>query len=503
MTKNYISTVIQHIAFCQLLDEPISETAFHHDMGQNNPDFKSAAADAFLQKMQNGRLSPAAVQVFGDYYEQLVTGKHAVIAESSLAPLEPGSVKDLDGCSAYTAIGKEALGKTAVLKLNGGLGTTMGMRAPKSLIEVKNGLTFLDIAIQQIRQLNNRCASRLPLLLMNSFFTDEATKKTLANCGKERPLCFVQHRFPRIDAFSHEPVSFPKDPQLEWHPAGHGDLLLSLAESGELDRLLDAGYRCLFVSNIDNLGASIDPSILGYFYSENLDFLMEVTDRTGMDRKGGHLARLKESGRLVLRESAQCAPQDSASFSDIRRHAFFNTNNLWISLEAIRKLVNTEKKACLALIVNRKKLDPADPSSPDVLQLESALGSAISVFDKSAAVRVPRSRFAPVKNCEDLLVVWSDYFLLDQDFRVLPNPARKCGAITVSLDKSCYSLISQLRERFPHGAPSLVECESLSIAGDVRFGRGVRVSGAIKLGNRSASPAVIPDQTHITADLSW
>ncbi len=106
------------------------------------------------------------------------------------------------------------------------------------------------------------------------------------------------------------PAYWPESPAKEWNPPGHGDLYAAISTSGTLDQLLEGGYEYAFVSNSDNLGAVLDTEILGYFAEERLPFLMEVAHRTRADRKGGHLAQL-ENGQLILRELAQCPPDET------------------------------------------------------------------------------------------------------------------------------------------------------------------------------------------------
>jgi UTP--glucose-1-phosphate uridylyltransferase len=469
-------------------------------------EFIDPALNNLTDKMLRENTPKAAIEVFAGYYRRFKNGVPATIPESTIIPLQRQEIINLDSLDRYAPYGYEALKKTVILKLNGGLGTTMGLSGPKSLIEVKNGLSFLDIALSQVNHLNGRRDSAIPLLLMSSFFTESSTRKKLdcpAASDSQKIRHFSQHRFPRIAISTLEAVSWPNNPLLEWSPAGHGDLLLSLATSGELRRLIDEGYRYLFVSNIDNLGATIDLSILGYFATESLDFLMEVTDRTAMDRKGGHLARSAENHRLILRESSQCSADDRPCFSDIDRYPFFNTNNIWLDLTAIDRAIAENRHRSLPLAVNRKHLDPADPSTPEAYQLESALGSAVSIFLKSAAVCVPRSRFAPVKNTHELLLVWSDFYQLADDFVIGVNPARKAGKIGISLDETYFSRVDQLRERFPSGAPSLIECESLSIRGDVRFGSRIAVKGRAAITNRASKQVTIPDGTEISGTLVY
>jgi UTP--glucose-1-phosphate uridylyltransferase len=232
------------------------------------------------------------------------------------------------------------------------------------------------------------------------------------------------------------------------------------------------------VSNSDNLGAVLDPRILAWFAREQVPFLMEVADRTEADKKGGHLARRREGG-LVLREIAQTRDEDADAFQDVSRHRFFNTNTLWLDLDALARVLD-ERSGVLGLpmIVNRKTVDPSDDSSPEVVQLETAMGAAIDVFDDARALRVPRSRFAPVKTTNELLVVRSDAYRLAGDARIELAPGRD-AAPYVDLDARFYKLIDDFDVRFPAGPPSLVEADRLEVTGDVTFGRDVVVRGSV------------------------
>ena len=224
---------------------------------------------------------------------------------------------------------------------------------------------------------------------MNSFATRDDTLEALERYPELRieglPLDFVQGKVPKLLADGFEPVSWPDDPALEWAPPGHGDVFTSLATSGMLDTLLERGYEYLFLSNSDNLGAALEPRILDWFAREQLPFLSEVVDRTEGDRKGGHLARRRGGGGLVLRETAQVPDEDQEAFEDVERHRFFNANNIWVNLRALKAALE-ERGGVLGLpmIVNRKTVDPNDPSSPEVLQLETAMGAAIGVFEGAA-----------------------------------------------------------------------------------------------------------------------
>jgi UTP--glucose-1-phosphate uridylyltransferase len=368
----------------------------------------------------------------------------------------------------------------------------MGLTGPKSLLTVKRGLTFLDILLRQAR------AHDIPLVLMNSFSTRDATANAIASqtvLPPERVIMFEQDLVPKIAKADLTPGRWPADERLEWCPPGHGNVYSALDTSGTLDRLLADGYEYAFVSNIDNLGAVIDFPVLGWFAEQALDFMLEVTDRTEADKKGGHLAR-RADGKLILRETAQCRPEDVDAFQDTGRHRFFNTNNLWLSLPALKAFLGAvDGVVRLPMIRNTKTIDPRDRNSPAVYQLETAMGAAVELFDDAAAVRVPRVRFAPVKNTGDLLAVRSDAYELTDDFRVVPSTARTLGPLVVTLDPPYYGFVDQMEARFPHGAPSLVACELLGVVGDVKFGRDVVVRGTVQLANRGDVQREIPDGT--------
>ncbi len=446
-----------------------------------------------VEKMRAEGLDEVAVASFAQQLERLEAGDQGVLREADIEPVD--AVPALDDLSGGDEPAREALERTVVIKLNGGLGTSMGMSGPKSLLEVKDGLTFLDISVRQVAELRERTGARLPLVLMNSFATREASLEALRRHGDvsgELPPDFLQGRVPKLRPDDLGPVDWPDDPALEWAPPGHGDLYPSLLSSGMLDALADSDYAYAFVSNIDNLGAVVDPRILDWFAREEIPFLMEVARRTEADRKGGHLAQ-RPGGGLVLREVAQTPEEDLDAFQDIERHRYFNTNTLWIDLRALRAVLD-ERDGVLGLpmIVNRKTVDPADKESPPVIQIESAMGAAIDVFEGARAVCVPRSRLAPVKTTNDLLVLRSDAYDLDEHGAV--TPTRADGDPVVDLDPDHFKLLDDFEARFSAGPPSLRECDRLTVVGDVTFGAGVVVRGTVRV----EGPTHIEDGTVLT-----
>ncbi|CAB4861855.1 MAG: UTP--glucose-1-phosphate uridylyltransferase [Actinobacteria bacterium] len=454
--------------------------------------------DAFLaarQKLEADGAGLAAVAAFVRFHHQLAEGQRGLIGENSIEPIsELPDAEDLPAVENH-----EALGRTVVIKLNGGLGTGMGMTKAKSLIEAKEGLSFLDIVARQVLALREATGAQLPLVLMNSFATRADTLEALsaypglATNGVR--LDFLQNRVPKLHAGSLLPVEWAADPELEWAPPGHGDLYTALVTSGTLEELRAEGFRYAFVSNADNLGAVLDERILNWFASKEIPFLMEVADRTAADRKGGHLARRPEGG-LVLREVAQTADADLDAFQDVDRHKYFNTNSLWVDLDALAKALDVGAGVLdLPMIVNHKTVDPTDPTSPEVIQLESAMGAAIALFEGAAALRVPRSRFAPVKTTGDLLAVRSDAYVLTSDSRVVLDPRREGRPPVVDLDAAHYKLLADFEDHFPAGPPSLINCESLKVEGDVLFGHGVVVEGVMTVDSGGVGKAAVSDGT--------
>jgi UTP--glucose-1-phosphate uridylyltransferase len=442
------------------------------------------------EKMRAEGVADAAIATFGELYERLVAGETGLMAEADIEPVT--EVPDADDLPEG---GEDVLDQVVVLKLNGGLGTSMGLDGPKSLLEVKEGLTFLDVTARQLLALRERTGARLPLVLMNSFSTREPSLERLsryAGLEGDVPLDFLQNKEPKLVADTLEPVTWEADPGLEWAPPGHGDLYPALVSSGMLATLLEHGYRYAFVANVDNLGAVLDPRILGWMAREEIPFLMEVADRTGADRKGGHLARRAGEDGLVLREIAQTPDEDLEAFQDTERHRFFNTNNLWLDLRALDAALR-ERDGVLALpmIVNRKTVDPRDSGSPEVIQLETAMGAAIAVFAGARALRVPRRRFAPVKTTNDLLALRSDAYVVNDAFEVTLDPARS-GPPLIDLDPAFYKRVGDFDARFAAGAPSLVACERLDVEGDVAFGADVVVRGTVRV---TEAQAPIPDGT--------
>ena len=448
-----------------------------------------------MSKMESAGLHPFVIDTFAYYYKKIVSGETGLISDRDIRPIPSNEVQDATHLEKYSEAGRNALKNAVMIKLNGGLGTSMGLTRAKSLLEVKNGKTFLDIIFKQTEK------RPVKLALMNSFSTHDDTLDALSKIQpSNRPLLFLQNKFPKVLRENFAPANWPKNPELEWNPPGHGDIYAAMYTSGVLKSLLETGITYAFISNSDNLGATLDESLLGFFSENRFPFMMEVAPRTPSDIKGGHVAKLQD-GRLTLRESAQCPKNELSAFRDIKRYRFFNTNNIWINLEALKSLLEKQGIITLPLIRNPKTLDPRDEKSPKVYQIETAMGAAISLFKDATLIQVPLSRFLPVKKCNELLSIRSDRFIFSKENNLVFNPKVCSKIIEIDLDPRYFGKIDLFDERFIHGIPSLMDCESLTIRGDVRFEGNVTIKGRVIITNELESQAVVKEGSVLDKDV--
>ena len=456
----------------------------------------------FALKMRDIEASDIQIEAFRRNCMKAFSGKGCFIGEDEIAP-----VGELPSLEQLAPLNKEQsdklLNACAVIKLNGGLATTMGLEGrPKSLVTAHGQSSFLDLTVRQILSKREKLGNEsLPLILMNSFNTSSQTMKSLMSYLDllEQPVAveIVQSRVPRIQADSLTPYASATDPLSEWCPPGHGDLYLSLFVSGLLVELLSRGIKYIFVSNIDNLGAGLDMRIPKWMASYGYPMVMEVSKRCAADRKGGHLAR-DVYGSFVLRESAMCKPEEREYFSDIERYRYFNTNNLWFDAEALYKLIVSQGGLLdLPVIRNTKTLYDNWGKACQVYQIESACGSIISSWSNAQALEVPRSRFVPVKGLSDLMIVRSDLFSVDSDYSIRYTGKSNVPPL-ISLSAEVNSL-DDLEHMLPHGVPSLRCCSSLSVEGTVIFGKDVKCEGSVKV--IATSEAYIPDGTVLRGEI--
>jgi len=452
-----------------------------------------------------------AIKQYAQLHAQVLQDNKGYINESDIQAIT--SLPCYNGFSAdeaekYTKIGEENISRLGVLKLNGGLGTGMGLDQAKTLLPIKDGVPFLDIIVRQMLHNNTT------LILMNSERTDADTAQFLSNPEYKdlKVTSFVQGKFPRIDQATMTPIS-EKDYKSEaFSPGGHGAIYTTLQtetikEDGLsksiIDYLISNNIDWLFVSNGDNLGATADSMLLGYAIENNLPFMMEVAERVDTDKKGGHLVRMN-NGRLTLRESAQCNPADiqpdgSHFGENIKLHKYFNTNSIWINLRELSVLLDQNSGVLpLSLIRNPKETDAKICGKKDaVYQLETAMGSAISLFDKAEAVVVPRTRFAPVKNNNELFVRWSNIYELHDGHSLIINPKFNGEQPDIKLQDKYFKIYSDFAARVDKDNPvDLLNCVSLTVTGNVYFGQGVTIIGRVEIvGNDDPNGWPIANQT--------
>ncbi|MCB1143672.1 MAG: UTP--glucose-1-phosphate uridylyltransferase [Leptospiraceae bacterium] len=434
--------------------------------------------------MKKENLSDVLIEDFLKKVDKVRKGETGKVVWNTIGDLDPETDEiSLETLRKTRQPKSENLKKLVVIKLNGGLGTSMGLSKAKSLIKIKENKSFLEIIASQIQYYRKKFNVEIPLILMDSYNTQSDCARELGSIGFSQtiPTSFLQNKVPRLRQSDLSPIE-TEDKKDEWCPPGHGDIYLSLKETGILKSLLEKGYEYAFISNGDNLGATIEPYILDYLLEEQLDFAMEMTPKTLADKKGGAIYRKMIDGKfmgLELLETAQVPDEHEHEFSGMGKFRTFSTNNLWINLKALESRLSKGLME-LSLIVNPKSV-----AGIDVLQLETAMGSAIGNFQKTKGIIIPRDRFAPVKKCEDTLIRMSDAYTLNEDFSLTMSEVRKSKNLSenlISLEDKYYKKVKEFTELFPE-IPSLVESTSFTVKGQVLFDKKIKIIGDVTIDN--------------------
>ncbi|XP_011011034.1 PREDICTED: probable UTP--glucose-1-phosphate uridylyltransferase 2 isoform X2 [Populus euphratica] len=370
---------------------------------------------------------------------------------------------------------KNLLDKIVVVKFNDTLGTALGFNGPKSLIGIRDGLTSLDLIVNQIQSLNLTYGCHIPLVLMNTIRTHDDSLKALEKYSTSNvdilPLSQGEH--PQKKSSSGQSSAD------ELYPSDHAAAFLSLMKSsGTLDVLLSQGKEYVHVVSSDNVAAAVDPRIMSHLSQNNIEYCMEVTPTTSYLSKSKMASQ--QQGKFELAEIARALPKDSTE-----KFKFIDTRSLWVNLKAIRRLVDTN-----ALKIENLSISKEVEGDQMVLQ-ETAAGSTIQLFDKAISVNVPQFRVVQLNATSDLLLLQSDLYSTSEGVLVRntaqANPANPCIELGPEFEK-----VSDFQCRFK-SIPSIVGLDSLKVAGDVWFGADVVLKGRVSIVAKPGVKLEIPD----------
>lgn len=447
---------------------------------------KQKSDQLIRETMKTAGLSEAFIADFITKVDAVRNGETGMVNWEEVGDLDPKTDEiSLESIHSSYPTDLKLLSKLVVIKLNGGLGTSMGLDKAKSLIPIKDSMSFLAVMSKQIEFIRSEYGIDVPLIFMDSYNTQKDSQKELEKNGFKQTLrtSFLQNKVPRLDAKTFAPIQNKNEIE-NWCPPGHGDIYFTMVQEGILDELLSKGFEIAFLSNGDNLGATVDPHIVSYLLKEDIHFAMEMTPKTLADKKGGAIYRKTVGGKFIkyeLLETAQVPKEHENEFSGLGKFRTFSTNNLWINLRALKERFN-QGNFSLSLIVNPKQVD-----GTAVVQLETAMGSAVGNFPKFKGIIIPRDRFAPVKKTEDYLIRRSDAYVLNSDFSLTMAKERKSaglGEILVLLDETHYKKIHQFDSLFKE-YPSLLYCEELVVSGEILFDLPITLKGKVKFQNIS------------------
>lgn len=361
-----------------ILDDPRVDLAFLLRHGFE-PDRFEAEAEA----VRSGRLSPES---------SILTQK---IEATPSTPLNPGDTEAQQaGVDALRA------GRVAVVVLNGGMATRFG-GVVKGVVEVFDGHSFIALKARDTAKISARYGASVPFVLMNSFATDRATRVHLDDHERfgllpEQVFCFEQKISLRLTP---QGELFETSQGLSPYAPGHGDFFPCIRRSGLLQTLMDRGVEHILFSNVDNLGATLDPVVIGHHLLAEADMTVEVTEKRKVEGKwdkGGAPARV--DGQVQIVEGFRFP-------SDFPQETLpdFSTNSFHFRLKSLDREVELPRHAVAKDVEGRV-----------ALQLESIACEASALTDDDGSpllrlhlLRVERDsleggRFFPTKTPDDL-----------------------------------------------------------------------------------------------------
>jgi len=385
---------------------------------------------------------------------------------------------------------KELLDKLVVVQLNGGLGYFIGCKGPKCGIQIlkkSGGITILDCKVMQIIKLNKEYGCNIPLVLMNSPRTDSETEVLIQKYNKlEIDIhTFVQNVHPFMYKDTLSPLPKSQSSLEGWYPPGSGEVFSAMYRQGLLEKFKNEGKELLFISNMENLGSSVDLKLLHYIANPkvNLDFLLETTNRISTDQAGGFAIKYKDRHVHIL-EISQIPSQVMSKFS-LSNFKYWNTNNIWTRIGVVIDMMK-QQQIDLDFIVKYKVIN-----GKNIAQLETPVAMSIQSFPKAASILVPRSRYRPVKSTSDLLQVQSELFELQHGLLVASTKRSYSSDPLVKLGDEFKSM-AEYERRFKT-IPNILELDHLTVSGDVYFGANVTLKGTVIIVANSGSRIDIPD----------
>lgn len=468
----------------------------------------------FAVRMKNQKYPDATIASFHRCYDETVNGNVQEIGELDIRPLDVSTVSKLSDCVFVDPKGMpELMSKLAIIKLNGGVGDTMQMTTPKGLLkisEVRNRpVNILDISAKQILSARRTTNTPIPAFFMNSRNTNKGTTTYLEkyaelDCtpglGTDLLHTFVQNSFPKVDAHTGKPALWPESQDLEWQPAGNGDIFNSLYSTGELDWMLESGFEYAYISPTTNLQADFEPRIFKKFTESNCAVMAESCLRAEQDKNSAHLATTG-AGHFVNREPQQTPEHDHAAFQDVDTHKAFGTGSLWVKLKDLKILLDVHQGAIpLPTIARETRLVRSNDKSPSVIQLTTSMLSILPFFPvhdingsltgSAELIMVDRtSRYAPVKTTANVLVCRSDAYDIDMQTSKFVLHEPRAHLFTdgtpivppvVELDQEIYGSLAGFEEYFTgerYGYPSLKHCRSLALNGKIAITEGTGFEG--------------------------
>lgn len=401
----------------------------------------------------------------GDKSQQKIGGSKNVI---SVIPYESlAQTSDVHDADALDT--KELLNKLTVIKIISGSGTTMGVNVSKSCMEVTDGVSSLDLVVNQLEDLNSEHGCNIPLILMNTLQNQDNIMKVLEKHEKKnvdiQTICQNQkHSARRTDDSDDEGYQFEDR-----------EIFLSLKTSGTLEALLLQGKEYILVLRSDNLASVLDPKIINHVIENRIQCCLEVTPNIHYDSSENSTS---QEDKVQLSEIAELPAKEF-----MEKYKLVDTRSLWLNLNSVKKIVDA------GILTEKLKGDD------ERFAFGNRLSSTIKLFDRPIAINVPQSRFLPLTSTSDLLLVQSDLYTHSEGILFRNNDRKNPANPHIELGAE-FKKLDEFQSRFK-SIPSIIELDSLRVAGDVWFGADITLKGKVIIVARPGMRLEIPDGTVI------